>query len=56
MLHGTADPHPGRMILAGLRQYIPRLEYREWERCGHYPWIEKAARAEFFECLRGWLA
>jgi pimeloyl-ACP methyl ester carboxylesterase len=56
MLHGAADPHPGRMILASLRPYIPQLGYREWERCGHYPWLEKAARAEFFACLSAWLA
>ena len=55
MLHGAVDPHPGRMILASLKPYIPQLEYREWERCGHYPWLEKAAREEFFDCLRQWL-
>lgn len=55
MLHGAADPHPGPMILASLKPYIPQLEYREWERCGHYPWLEKAVREEFFACLREWL-
>ncbi len=55
MFHGAVDPHPGRMILASLRPYIPQLEYREWKRCGHYPWLEKAVRAEFFACLREWL-
>jgi len=55
MLHGAVDPHPGRMILASLKPHIPQLEYREWERCGHYPWLEKAAREEFFDCLRQWL-
>ncbi len=29
MLHGAADPHPGRMICASLREYIPQLEYFE---------------------------
>ncbi len=55
MLHGAVDPHPGRMILASLKPYIPQIEFREWERCGHYPWLEKAAREEFFTLLRGWL-
>jgi pimeloyl-ACP methyl ester carboxylesterase len=55
MLHGTADPHPGQMIRASLEPYIPQLEYREWDRCGHYPWLEKAARDEFFSVLRNWL-
>lgn len=56
MLHGAADPHPGGMIRASLAPYIPQLEYREWERCGHYPWLEKATREEFFLVLRKWLA
>jgi pimeloyl-ACP methyl ester carboxylesterase len=55
MLHGAMDPHPGRMILASLKPYIPQLEYREWERCGHYPWLEKPVREEFFAELIGWL-
>ncbi|MCL7453931.1 MAG: alpha/beta hydrolase [Anaerolineae bacterium] len=56
MLHGAVDPHPGHMIEASLRAYLPQLEYREWECCGHYPWLEKAVRAEFFTVLRDWLA
>ena len=56
MLHGAVDPHPGQMIRASLDPYIPQLEYREWERCGHYPWLEKATRDEFFSALRAWLA
>jgi len=55
MLHGAVDPHPGRMILASLKPHIPQLEYREWERCGHYPWLEKAAREIFFAELKEWL-
>jgi pimeloyl-ACP methyl ester carboxylesterase len=56
MLHGAADPHPGEMIRASLAPYIPQLEYREWERCGHYPWLEKATREDFYVVLRKWLA
>lgn len=55
MLHGEVDPHPGQMIRASLAPYLPRLEYREWERCGHYPWLEKAVRAEFFAVVHEWL-
>lgn len=55
MLHGTYDPHPGPMIREALRRYIPQLEYREWERCGHRPWAECAVREEFFAVLRQWL-
>ena len=56
MLHGAVDPHPGRMIRASLEPYLPQLEYREWERCGHYPWLERDARDEFLTVLRRWLA
>ncbi len=56
MLHGAVDPHPGRMIQASLAPYIPQLEYHEWEKCGHYPWLERAVRDEFFTVLREWLS
>ncbi len=56
MLHGAYDPHPGGMIRASLTPFIPQLEYREWERCGHSPWIERAVRDEFFAVLRDWIA
>ena len=55
MLHGAHDPHPGRMIRESLSPYLPQLEYHEWERCGHYPWLEKAVAREFSDFLRQWL-
>jgi pimeloyl-ACP methyl ester carboxylesterase len=55
MLHGAADPHPGPMIRESLAPFLPQLEYREWERCGHSPWLERAVRQEFFAALREWL-
>ncbi len=55
MLHGSYDPHPGRMILESLRHYIPQIEYREWERCGHFPWRERLVRHEFYATLESWL-
>lgn len=55
MLHGADDPHPGTMIRDALRTRIPHLEYEEWTRCGHYPWLERDVREEFFSFLRGWL-
>ena len=56
MLHGTYDPHPGKMIQASLKPYLPQLEYCELDRCGHSPWEEKCVRDEFFTVLRDWLA
>lgn len=55
MLHGSVDPHPGRMIWESLKPHLPQLEYREWECCGHYPWRERAVREEFLAFLREWV-
>ncbi len=55
MLHGAFDPHPGRMIQASLEPYLAELEYKEWERCGHYPWAERAVREDFYSVLSSWL-
>ncbi|HEX9886261.1 MAG TPA: alpha/beta hydrolase [Longimicrobiales bacterium] len=55
MLHGDTDPHPGGMIRATLAGVLPQLEYVELERCGHYPWLERHARQEFFGVLGDWL-
>jgi pimeloyl-ACP methyl ester carboxylesterase len=55
MLHGAFDPHPGKMIRDSLLPYIPQLEYREYERCGHSPWVEKSAHEAFFHDVRDWL-
>ena len=56
MLHGEADPHPGRMVEDDLLKHIPHLEYRELQKCGHCPWLERQARRTFFETLEAWLA
>jgi pimeloyl-ACP methyl ester carboxylesterase len=55
MVHGAFDPHPGRLIEQTLRPYLPQLDYRELEHCGHYPWIERAAADVFFSLVRDWL-
>jgi pimeloyl-ACP methyl ester carboxylesterase len=55
MLHGAYDPHPGEMIRASLAPFLPQLRYREWERCGHSPWLERHVREEFFAELGAWL-
>ena len=55
MLHGQYDPHPGKMIRDSLLRHLPQLEYHEWERCGHSPWIEKSTREEFFSVICEWL-
>ena len=56
MLHGEADPHPGRLTSEDLRPYLPYLEYREFPKCGHSPWLERQARNDFFESMNAWIA
>jgi len=55
MLHGAVDPHPGASIRDSLKPLMPKLEYHQLEHCGHYPWLERAVRDEFFNVLREWL-
>jgi pimeloyl-ACP methyl ester carboxylesterase len=55
MLHGATDPHPGQAIRDGLAPYLPQLEYHQWARCGHYPWLERAVGAKFFARVVAWL-
>ncbi|RKE73782.1 pimeloyl-ACP methyl ester carboxylesterase [Pseudorhodoplanes sinuspersici] len=56
MLHGSYDPHPGKMIRDSLMPHLSELEYREFDKCGHSPWIERFARDNFFVTLRTWLS
>lgn len=56
MLHGDYDPHPGEMIRHSLNPFLPQLDYREFENCGHKPTIEKHAREVFFTEVHRWLA
>lgn len=55
MLHGTYDPHPGALIRDSLKRYLPQLEYHEFEKCGHSPWVEEHARDRFLVTARRWL-
>jgi len=55
MLHGAFDPHPGEMIRDSLLPHLPQLEFRQWERCGHYPWLERLVHEEYLIILREWL-
>jgi hypothetical protein len=57
MVHGSFDPHAGRMIYDGLRRFWPQLEVCELERCGHYPSVERHAAKPFLQMIvrwRGW--
>jgi pimeloyl-ACP methyl ester carboxylesterase len=56
MFHGADDPHPGPMIRDALARHVPHLDYVEFPRCGHSPWLERAAREPFLASLTAWLA
>ncbi len=55
MLHGADDPHPGAATYATLRRFLPALEYQSLPRCGHQPWRERHARADFARLVCEWL-
>lgn len=55
MLHGEYDPHPGNEIFGELKKFLPQLEFRQWQECGHDPWLEKTVGQEFYEVLINWL-
>jgi pimeloyl-ACP methyl ester carboxylesterase len=55
MLHGDRDPHPGEMIRDSLKPHLPQLKFVKLAQCGHYPWLERHARARFYEKAREWL-
>ena len=56
MIHGEDDPHPGELIFESLTPFVRDIRYREIQRCGHIPWIEREARDVFYplllECLQ----
>jgi pimeloyl-ACP methyl ester carboxylesterase len=56
MLHGAVDPYPGHLIRENLEPCLPQLAYRELVCCGHPPWLERHAHAEFLDVLVRWLA
>jgi pimeloyl-ACP methyl ester carboxylesterase len=51
MIHGEADPHPGRLIYGSLRPFIDQLTYIGIPRCGHTPWVERHAAEPFYAAL-----
>lgn len=55
-IHGEDDPHPLAGVEEPLSQALPDFEMHRLGRCGHYPWKERHARADFFACLREVLA
>jgi pimeloyl-ACP methyl ester carboxylesterase len=50
-IHGDFDPHPADGIRIPLSRVLVDFRFILLRRCGHRPWIERAARDSFFEIL-----
>lgn len=51
IVHGDYDPHPLEGIEGPIRKLLNEVKVYKLEKCGHYPWLEKEARNDFFEIL-----
>ena len=52
-IHGDYDPHPREGIQKPLSSVLKDFRFIAIENCGHLPWIEREARDEFYEILKG---
>jgi pimeloyl-ACP methyl ester carboxylesterase len=50
-IHGMEDPHPAEGVEKLLRKVLQNFRFIALEKCGHYPWREKYAKARFYEIL-----
>lgn len=51
-IHGDYDPHPYEGVRIPLSSVIKEFRFILLKKCGHTPWIEKAAKDEFYDLLR----
>ena len=51
VIHGDYDSHPLEGIREPLSPIIKDLRFFLLKNCGHTPWIEREAKAAFFEIL-----
>ncbi len=50
-IHGEWDPHPAEGVRGPLSRVLRDFRFISLAGCGHYPWLERAARQEFFRIL-----
>ncbi|MBN1485292.1 MAG: alpha/beta hydrolase [Chloroflexia bacterium] len=50
-IHGDYDPHPAEGVRTPLAAVLPEFRFILLPHCGHRPWIERRARAAFYEIL-----
>lgn len=51
-LHGDYDPHLITGIQPFLQACIKKIDLHIINQCGHYPWLEKQAKNEFYQLLQ----
>ncbi len=51
-IHGDYDSHPPQGVKDPLSRIIKDFRFILLENCGHYPWLEKAARDRFYSILK----
>jgi len=50
-IHGNYDPHPYAGVKEPLSQVLRDFRFILLQKCGHKPWVEKAAKEEFYRIL-----
>lgn len=50
-IHGNYDPHPYAGVKEPLSQVLINFKFILLQKCGHKPWIERAAKEEFYRIL-----
>jgi pimeloyl-ACP methyl ester carboxylesterase len=51
-IHGSYDPHPADDVRTSLAAVVKDFRFVLLKNCGHYPWIERDAKAKFYEIVR----
>jgi len=51
-IHGDYDPHLAKGVKDPLSRVLKDFRFIMLEKCGHQPWIERAARDEFYRILK----
>ncbi|HII02710.1 TPA: alpha/beta hydrolase [Methanosarcinaceae archaeon] len=52
-IHGDYDPHPFEGVRDPLSGVLKNFRYVLLEKCGHRPWIEREAKEQFYDVLKG---
>ena len=51
LIQGESDPHPAKGVMIPLQENGVQCETYILDKCGHNPFMEKYAKAEFYKIL-----